>query len=291
MRCAWIAPIVCLHGLAWASLVTDVRTALANGDFSLARSEVESYRAQFGTTPEMLEGLSWLGRAALAGKNFGLAEAYALETRKLAEGLLKKRPLDAELHLPLALGAAIEIHANLLVAQGQRAEAVTFLQKELAQWRATSMRARIQKNIHLLSLEGKPAPLASLRGHPVLLFFWAHWCPDCKQEVLEIARLEAAYRAKGLVVIGPTQHYGYVAGGEEAGPPQELRYMEEIRREYYAPLADMPAPVSEENFKIYGASTTPTLVLIDGKGIVRMYHPGAISYAELAARLDVLTRR
>ena len=46
-------------------------------------------------------------------------------------------------------------------------------------------------------------------------------------------------------------------------------------------LIDMPVPVSEENLKNYGASTTPTLVLIDREGIVRMYHPGSMSTVEL----------
>jgi len=78
-------------------------------------------------------------------------------------------------------------------------------------------------------------------------------------------------------------------------PAEELAYIEQIRKEYYGPLADMPVPVSEENFKVYGSSTSPTLVLIDAKGIVRMYNPGAMSYdaledkvkAVLAARLKL----
>lgn len=50
-------------------------------------------------------------------------------------------------------------------------------------------------------------------------------------------------------------------------------------------------PVSEENFKMYGASTMPTLVLIDRQGLVRLYHPGAMSYEELAARVEVVIGR
>jgi len=41
--------------------------------------------------------------------------------------------------------------------------------------------------------------------------------------------------------------------------------------------------VSEENFKMYGSNSSPTLVLVDRKGIVRLYHPGGMSYDELAA--------
>jgi thioredoxin-related protein len=43
----------------------------------------------------------------------------------------------------------------------------------------------------------------------------------------------------------------------------------------------MTVPVGEENFRAWGASTTPTVVVIDRSGIVRLYHPGEMSYEEL----------
>ena len=61
-----------------------------------------------------------------------------------------------------------------------------------------------------------------------------------------------------------------------------------MRAQYYSALAGMPVPVSSANFLAYGASSTPTLVLIDAGGIVRYYHPGAASEAELAARIQKL---
>jgi thiol-disulfide isomerase/thioredoxin len=119
----------------------------------------------------------------------------------------------------------------------------------------------------------------------VLLFFWAHWCGDCKAEVPELVRLLAQYKSKGLVLIGPTQHYGYVAGGDDASREQETRYIDAVRNQYYSALPGMSVPVSESNFQRFGASTTPTLVLIDRQGIVRLYHPGAMPYQQLASKL------
>jgi len=49
-------------------------------------------------------------------------------------------------------------------------------------------------------------------------------------------------------------------------------------------------PLSAANFQTYGASTTPTLVLIDRAGVVRFYHPGAASAAELSARIQAILR-
>jgi thioredoxin-related protein len=96
------------------------------------------------------------------------------------------------------------------------------------------------------------------------------------------------YGPRGLALVGPTQRYGYVARGMEAAPEVELNYIDEVRRRFYAELSEMPVPVSEESFRNYGASTTPTLVLLDRHGIVRLYHPGEMSYEELALKVEAV---
>ncbi len=295
--------VFCLAGgTAVASLVGDVRQALARNDFAGAEKILDGVRSQKGVTPEWIEAHSWLGRGALAAKSLDRALAYAETTRKLALEQLAGRKLDAERHLPIALGASIEVQAQAMAARGERAEAVTFLRRELETWRTTSIRTRIQKNINLLTLEGQPAPpletstslggptpsLASLKGRPVLLFFWAHWCGDCKSQVPILAKLSREFAPRGLTIIGPTQRYGYVARGEEAGAEKETAYIEEIRKRFYAEIPGMTVPLSEENFKAYGASTTPTLVLVDAKGMVRAYSPGNLNYEQLAARIGGL---
>ena len=101
----------------------------------------------------MLEALSWMARGAAGGEEYRSSGASTRsETyRALAVTQLKKRPLDREPHLPIALGAAIEVEANVLATRGQRTEAVTYLQDQLKTYYATSIRTRIQKNINLLT--------------------------------------------------------------------------------------------------------------------------------------------
>src|ERR1700691_3852333 len=94
---------------AWAGIIQDVREAIANKNFALGDSLIAGYRAKHGVTPEMLEALSWLGRGALAAKRFDQADAYATETERLTVEQLKKRGLDSDPHLGIALGAAIEV--------------------------------------------------------------------------------------------------------------------------------------------------------------------------------------
>src|SRR5262249_50303810 len=133
-------------------------------------------------------------------------------------------------------------------------------------------------------------PATQLKGSPVLLFFWAHWCGDCKAEAPIIAQLRSEFAPRGLKVIGPTRFYGYTAQLEHAPQAAELKYIEAVRQRFYSGLLDMPVPISKSNFDKYGASTTPTLVLLDKQGRVAMYHPGALPYGELRAEIEKVAR-
>jgi len=298
-----VLALLLLAGLpTLADVVPDVRAAIAEGDFPGGERLIEEYRSSDSVTPEMIEAVSWLGRGALEAGNLDAAYRYAAETRELSLELLESRDLDAERHLPTALGASIEVQAHVMAQRGALSEAIAFLGGEVERWAGTSIVTRIQKNVNLLSLEGKPAPvlatdyhlgaepqsLESLRGEVVLLFFWAHWCSDCRAEEPIVARLQQEYAGRGFRVVGPTQLYGYRNRGEDATPAEELEWIEQVKAEYYADISDMPVPVSAENFIRYGCSSTPTLVLVDREGIVRLYHPGGMPYEELAPRVEEL---
>jgi thioredoxin-related protein len=71
----------------------------------------------------------------------------------------------------------------------------------------------------------------------------------------------------------------------------ELQYIDAVRHRFYSGLLDMPVPISKANFDTYGASTTPTLVLLDRTGKVAWYHPGAVPYAELRGEIEKVVAR
>ncbi len=275
-----------------AGVIEDVREAISHNDFRAAQSFIDASVARTGPTTESIEAVSWMGRGYLAAKDYANAEKSSRLAYSQTIAFLKGRPLDQLPNLPIALGAAIEVQANVLTAKGARSDAVVYLEDELKKYAATSIRTRIQKNINLLSLEGKPAPsvpgvsIAALaKDKPAIVFFWAHWCPDCKREAPILSRLKQEFGARGLSIVGITQKYGYTADAENVPPQVEIPYIEKVRAQYYSAIVDARARISEQAFLSYGASTSPTLVLVDRKGIVRKYHPGAMTYEELRSAI------
>ena len=301
MRFRYLAILLLLSSLAFADIVEDVRTALAQRNFAAADSELQTYRTQHGVDPEYLEALSWTAREALAANQLDQADAAAKQTETLARQLLQKRSLDAEPHLPIALGAAIEVQAQVLAARGQNAQAAALLRHALVSYGNTSISPAPAQESELaqpdratrsgaqhrgVSRLAPSSPEPAQRFSPVLLFFWAHWCGDCKYEGPIITRLSSEFASKGLTVLAPTQLYGYAANGEDAKPKDEIAYIGQVWQHFYPGLQSVPVPISKANFTNYGASTTPTLVLVDRKGRVALYHPGLMQYDDLRAAIE-----
>jgi thiol-disulfide isomerase/thioredoxin len=285
------------------NLIQQVRAVINKGDLSGAEAVAAAYRKDKGITPEYLEAFSWLGRGALAEKRYDQAEQYALDAYDLCLDALKTRKMDDEPRLPIAIGAAIEVRAQVQAARGNRSEAVYFLRREADAYKDTSILQRINKNINLLSLEGLPAfeiassealagtspTLAALKGKPVVLFLWAHWCPDCKAMSPILDEMRRTYASAGLTIVSPTQRYGYVAKRAPASPEQELAYIKQIRQEFYPWMADETVPVSGELFTRYGVSTTPTLVFIKRDGTVHLYNPGQMTKEQIEPVIKAIT--
>ena len=119
---------------------------------------------------------------------------------------LKENPAD-----PKKL--SLQIARSNLLYRVDAQKAKSFLE-ELAgdpdQQLAQAARARLAKaelvgkplDLHFTATNGSAIDLAQFRGKVVLIDFWASWCPDCIRELPEIQKLDQAYRASGLVILG-----------------------------------------------------------------------------------------
>jgi thiol-disulfide isomerase/thioredoxin len=283
-------------------IVLYVQAALRQGDLAQASALVGQYRRLNGDTPDALEALAWLARGQLAFGHPDEAQKEAAEVERSATAALATRSLDQEPQLPIALGSAYEVEAETLNAEHKKSEAVQLLESQIRRWRGTSIVSRLQKNLNLLTLQGKPMPplreaewigakpasLISLRGKVLLLFFWAHWCSDCKGDAPIIAKVAQEFAPQGLVVVAPTRLYGYTAEEEHAAPALERPFVDKVYAHYYATIPNAGVPLDPGNFERFGVSTTPTIVLVDRRGIVGLYHPGAMDEESLRAAIQPL---
>lgn len=283
-----------------SDLVTAVRAATGAKDWPRAERLVSEHRAARGVSTESILAVSWLGRGALAERRWADAERYARQARTETQAALGGRSVDSDPFTPGAMGNAIDVLAQVSVERGARSEAVRFVQEQLRVHRGTTIEKRLQKTLNLYTLEGtiapaldlsefigsKPPALSSFKGQVVLLFFWAHWCADCKAQAPILARLSEKYKNQGLVIVAPTQRFGYVAGGAPTTPTEEKTYIEQVRAEYYPVLAGVPMPLATANHLRYGVSSTPTLAIVDRGGIVRLYNPGRMTEEALDAQLQ-----
>ena len=125
----------------------------------------------------------------------------------------------------------------------------------------------------LHDLDGAEVSLASLRGKPVVLNFWATWCVPCKQEHPYL--LAAAARAGDRVTF-----YGVVYQDE----PETIRGWLEKHGSGYPTLVDEGNRAAIA-FGVYGV---PETYVIDAQGIIRHKFVGPVTPDELSAQLAAL---
>ena len=81
------------------------------------------------------------------------------------------------------------------------AEAMTETADE-AEGNFTGMNGKMAPNFTLEDINGKKVSLASYRGHPLVVDFWATWCGPCKVEIPWFEELHDQYASQGLEILG-----------------------------------------------------------------------------------------
>lgn len=109
-------------------------------------------------------------------------------------------------------------------------------------------------DFYLQDAEGKRVALSDFHGRPLVLHFWATWCPYCKKLQPGLDKLAKRYKPAGLVVLG-------ISFREEKGAHPQ-RVLQE-RGHQFRTLID-----GDEVAGRYGVRGTPTTFFIDPRGQV-----------------------
>jgi peroxiredoxin len=120
---------------------------------------------------------------------------------------------------------------------------------------------------------GEEFKLSAQRGTPVVLNFWATWCPPCRAELPEL-RSASERHAGQITVVGVNQ-------GESAAAVANSAL--ELGLTFPIPL-DHQGDVSQ----LYGVRSLPTTFFIDRDGVIRQIQNGPLTEATLAQLLRTI---
>jgi cytochrome c biogenesis protein CcmG/thiol:disulfide interchange protein DsbE len=117
--------------------------------------------------------------------------------------------------------------------------------------------------------------LASLRGSPVILNFWASWCLSCRAEHPALSAAAVRYRDHGVRFFGVLY---------QDTPENGRRFIEEMGGQTYPSLLDPGSRTAIE----YGVYGVPETFFIGRDGIIKHKHLGPVTPALLDARIGEL---
>ncbi len=127
-------------------------------------------------------------------------------------------------------------------------------------------------NFTLPDLDGRQVTLADFQGKPVVINFWATWCPPCRLEMPEFQRAYKEYQEDDLVILAVN----------EAEQSEVVRSFFYDQMGYtYTPLLDEEGQVAEA----YGAIGLPSTYFVNAAGEVTAVHRGALTQAQLQSYL------
>ncbi len=143
-------------------------------------------------------------------------------------------------------------------------------------------------NFNLATINGKHYQLSALRGHPVLLEFFAVWCPHCQAEAPILNNIDKAYASKSLqtlsILASPYDRTHDATGSTNPVTKDDITWFKNTFNVAHPLLID-------PNFSTvnkYGANSYPTIYILDKNGVIRYTNGslGDVPYQTLAHGVD-----
>ncbi len=126
----------------------------------------------------------------------------------------------------------------------------------------------------LKNLDGQKVSLSDYAGKPIVMIFWATWCPYCEEEVSALKSVYQDYQSQGLVVLA-------VNSGDSASEVKKYQASHQIT---YPILLDSNKKVSR-TFQVVGV---PFYYLINADGKIIYAASGMFGQAALENNVRIL---
>lgn len=131
--------------------------------------------------------------------------------------------------------------------------------------------------LHGETLEGSDLDVSSLRGHVVVVNFWASWCPPCRAESPNLVQVANDTAAKGVRFVGVN-----IKDDRSAA-----KRFDETHDVPYPSLYDQPG-VLLTRFRKFVPQVPPTTLLIDRQGRIAGLFRGGVTATELSGPVQSL---
>ncbi|MBF0569730.1 MAG: TlpA family protein disulfide reductase [Candidatus Omnitrophica bacterium] len=145
----------------------------------------------------------------------------------------------------LGLGLIVALSSVSVFAQGPSADMF-----------ANPLIGKPAPDFKLESVKGGTVPLRDIiKGKKAILFFWATWCPHCREQLSALNANKAKIDSEGIVV-------RLVNVGEDKSKVEKF-----LKQKGYS--FDVLLDVNSEASEIYQVVGSPTLVFIGSDGVIR----------------------
>jgi cytochrome c biogenesis protein CcmG/thiol:disulfide interchange protein DsbE len=129
-------------------------------------------------------------------------------------------------------------------------------------------------DVELTSLQGTPLALADYRGTPLVVNFWASWCPPC---ISEMPAFDEVYQQRNGTV-------AFVGINVRESADMAIEMAERTGVTY-----DLALDPNGAAARAFNVVNMPTTVFVTADGTVAGVHSGALTSAQLDERITALT--
>ncbi len=123
-------------------------------------------------------------------------------------------------------------------------------------------------------INGQKITLASLKGKPVLVVFWATTCKICIEEIPDLIELHHLYEKQGLEIIAVAMPYDHPAAVVKLARRMKLPYKVAL---------DVDSKVLHSFINV---QVTPTVFLVAKKGHIIMHTVGRLKMARVKRLIE-----